>query len=46
MLVNHSLPLVDSKGNQKAHQKASFNGICLTFQAVISLHYTFYFYFG
>jgi hypothetical protein len=23
-----------------------FYGICLTFQAVISLHYTFYFYFG
>jgi len=27
-------------------EKASFYGICLTFQAVISLHYTFYFYFG
>ena len=24
----------------------SFYGICLTFQTVISLHYTFYFYFG
>jgi hypothetical protein len=24
----------------------SFYGICLTFQAVISLHYTFHFYFG
>jgi hypothetical protein len=23
-----------------------FYGICLTFQAVISLHYTFYFYFS
>jgi len=27
-------------------EKASFCGICLTFQAVISLHYTFYFYCG
>jgi len=26
-------------------EKASFYGICLTFQAVISLPYTFYFYF-
>jgi len=26
-------------------EKASFYGICLTFQEVISLHYTFYFYF-
>jgi hypothetical protein len=23
-----------------------FYGVCLTFQAVISLHYTFHFYFG
>ena len=46
VLVNHNLPLVDSRGDEKAHQKASFYGICLTFQAVISLHYTFYFYFG
>jgi len=46
VLVNHSLPLVDSRGDEKAHQKASFYGICLVFQAVISLHYTFYFYFG
>jgi len=27
-------------------EKASFYGICLTFQPIISLHYTFYFYFG
>jgi len=27
-------------------EKASFYGICLTFQAVISLHYTSHFYFG
>ena len=46
VLVNHSLPLVDSRGDKKAHQKASFYAICLTFQAVISLQYTFYFYFG
>jgi hypothetical protein len=44
VLVNH--PLVDSRGDEKAHQKASFYGICLIFQALISLHYTFYFYFG
>jgi hypothetical protein len=25
--VNHSLPLVDSRGDEKAHQKASFYGI-------------------
>jgi len=30
----------------KREEKASFYGICLTFKAVISLHYTFYFYFG
>ena len=41
VLLNHTLPLVDSR-DEKAHQKASFYGICLTFQAVISLHYTFY----
>ena len=41
VLGNHNLPLVDSRGDKKAHQKASFYGICLTFQAVISLHYTF-----
>jgi len=46
VLVNHNLPLVDSKRDEKAHQKAIFYGICLTFQAVISFHYTFYFYFG
>jgi hypothetical protein len=46
VLVNHSLPLVDSTGDEKAHQMASFYGICLTFQVVISIHYTFYFYFG
>jgi hypothetical protein len=46
VLVNHNLPLVDSRGDTKADQEASFYGICLTFQAVISLHYTFYFYFG
>ena len=46
VLVNHSLPLVDSRGDDKAHQKASFFGMCFTFQAVISLHYTFYLYFG
>jgi len=46
VLVNHNLPLVDSRGDDKAHHKASFYRICLTFQAVISLHYTFYFYFG
>jgi len=46
VLVNHNLPLVDSTGDEKSHQKASFYGICLTFQVVISLHYTFYFYFG
>jgi len=45
VLVNHNLPLVDSRGDEKARQKASFYGICLTFQAVI-LHYIFYFYFG
>jgi hypothetical protein len=39
VLVNHNLPLVDSRGDVKAHQKASFYGICLTFQAVISLQY-------
>jgi hypothetical protein len=46
VLVNHNLPLVESRGDEKAHQKASFYGIrlCLTFQAVISLHYTFHFY--
>ena len=27
-------------------EKVSFYEICLTFQVVISLHYTFYFYFG
>jgi hypothetical protein len=43
VLVNHNLPLGDSSVDEKAHQKASFYGICLTFQAVISLHYTFYF---
>jgi len=43
LLVNHNLPLVDSRGDKKAHQKVSFYGICLTFQAVISLHYTFFF---
>jgi hypothetical protein len=26
--------------------QCGFYGMCLTFQAVISLHYTFYFYFG
>ena len=46
VLVNHNLPLVDSREDEKAHQKASFYGICLTFKTVISLHYTFYFYFG
>jgi hypothetical protein len=45
VLVNHNLPLVDSRGDEKAHQKASFYGMYLTFQAVISLHYTFHFYF-
>jgi len=43
VLVNHNLPVVDSRGDEKEHQKASFYGICLTFQAVISLHYTFIF---
>jgi len=43
VLANHILPLVDSRGDKKAQQKASFYGICLTFQAVISLHYIFYF---
>jgi hypothetical protein len=43
VLVSHKLPLVDSRGDEKANQKASFYGICLTFQAVISLHYTFFF---
>ena len=46
VVANHSRSLVDSRGDEKALQKASFYGICLTFQAVISLHYTFYFYFG
>ena len=46
VLVNHNLPIVDSRGDEKAHQRASFYGICLTFQALISLHSTFYFYFG
>jgi hypothetical protein len=57
VLVNHNLLLVDSRGDEKAHQKASFYGmshlpssnispICLTFQVVTSLHCTFYFYFG
>jgi hypothetical protein len=46
VLVNHDLPLVDSRGDEKAHQKVSFYRICPTFQAAISLHYTFYFYFG
>jgi len=41
VVVNHNLPLVDSRGDEKAHQKASFYVICLTFQAVITLHYTF-----
>jgi len=45
MLVNHNFPLEDSRGEEKAHQKASFYAIYLTFQAVKSLHYTFYFYF-
>jgi len=36
--VTHNLPLVDSRGDEEAHQKASFYGMCLTFQAVISLH--------
>jgi len=44
VLVKHNLPLVDTGEDEKAHQKASFYGICLTFLAVISLHYTFYFY--
>jgi hypothetical protein len=43
VLVNHNLPLVESRGDEKAHQKASFYGKCLTFQAVISLYYTFIF---
>jgi hypothetical protein len=46
VLVNHNLPLVDSRGDEKAHQKTSLYGIYVTFQAVISLQYTFYFYFG
>ena len=46
VLVNHIFLLVDSRGDEKAHQKASFYGIYLTFEAVISLHYTFSFYFG
>ena len=46
VLVNHNLPLVDSRGDENPRQKASFYGICLTIQAVISIHYTFYFYFG
>ena len=46
VLVNHNLPIVESKGEEKAHQKASVYGICLTFQAVKSPHYIFYFYFG
>jgi len=46
VLVSHNLPLVDSRGDEKAHQKTSFYATCLTFQAVISLYYTFYFYFG
>jgi hypothetical protein len=45
VLVNHNLPLFDSRGDEKAHQMASFYAICLTFQAVVSLHYTFYTYF-
>jgi len=40
VLVNHKLKLVDSRGDERAHQKARFYGICLTFQVVISLHYT------
>jgi hypothetical protein len=43
VLVNHNLPLVDSRGDKKAHHKASFYGMCLTFQAVIFLHYPFIF---
>jgi len=43
VLVSHNLPLLGSRGDEKAHQKASFYGICLTFEAVISLHYTFNF---
>jgi len=43
VLVNHKLPLLDSRGDEKTHQKASFYGICLTFQAAKSLHYTFVF---
>jgi hypothetical protein len=39
MLANHNLPLVDSRGDEKEHKKAGFYGICLTFQAVISLQY-------
>jgi len=46
VLVNHNFTLGDSREDEKAHQKASFYGICLTFQAVISLHYTLYFDFG
>ena len=46
VLVNHNLPLVDSIGDEKAHEEVSFYRICLTFEAVISLHYTFHFYFG
>jgi len=37
VLVNRNLPLVDSRGDEKA----SFYEVYLTFQAVISLHYIF-----
>jgi hypothetical protein len=46
VLVYHNLPLVDSRGDEEANHKVSYYGLCLTFQAVISLHYTFYFYFS
>jgi hypothetical protein len=41
---DYSSSVSESRGDEQAHQEASFYGICLTFQAVISLHYTFYFY--
>jgi hypothetical protein len=44
VLVNHSLPLVDSRGDEKAHQEASFYGMShLPSSNISPLHFLFLF---
>jgi len=44
VLVNHILPLVDSRGDKKAHQKASFYGMShLTSSNISPLQFLFLF---